>query len=378
MGSRFRRRASAALTLAVVLSVLDARAEAPKIALVSDDAAGPIAARVSAELTTLGFEVQSVTATAPPARGPLEATAHDVGAVAAVRVAPSRRGVEVWVVDRVTGKTVLREISLGSSEGDTAAALVASRAVELLRASMLEVNMPHPSRGDVPPPEIVEQLAPPPSEPEAPAAAESPPPRSPPPPSPSPPPTAATPPERDSAPPTKPDPRGGRFASIGPSLLASAGGIDPSVGVFVGYRQRAYESLLVEGFAQVPVSPPAVEAREGSATVGASMLGAGLGLETDDRATLTAGGGAGVALVWLHLEGSAQAPFRSSEDDLFAAGPYLRGALGARLARSMRVRADVLGGVALPQPVVRFAGREVARFGRPFGVVSLSLELISL
>ncbi len=71
---------------------------------------------------------------------------------------PSERGVEIWIADRVTGKTVLREMADDGGTPDRDAAL-ALRAVELLRASLLEVGLPAPPPGEVPAtPEIREKL----------------------------------------------------------------------------------------------------------------------------------------------------------------------------------------------------------------------------
>lgn len=69
---------------------------------------------------------------------------------------------DVWVADRMTGKAVLRHVHFGADSSD-APAIFALRAVELLHASLLELEESHPSRGEVrPPPEIRRWVAPPP------------------------------------------------------------------------------------------------------------------------------------------------------------------------------------------------------------------------
>src|SRR5262249_46664680 len=60
-----------------------------------------------------------------------------------ILVAEVPGGVDVWIADRVTGKLVQRTVTADDPS------TVAIRAVELLRASLLEERSPHPSRGEV-------------------------------------------------------------------------------------------------------------------------------------------------------------------------------------------------------------------------------------
>src|ERR1035437_9780285 len=101
----------------------------------------PILPRLRAELGAMGFDlVEMLADDGAPARAALEENARSLGAIAAVRLVPSGGGVEVWIVDRVTGKTVLREIVRPEGPSGEADAMVAMRAVELLRASLLAIH----------------------------------------------------------------------------------------------------------------------------------------------------------------------------------------------------------------------------------------------
>jgi hypothetical protein len=108
--------------------------------------------RLRAELLGSGFEVLTVAdpATAvTPAN--LEAAAERTAAAAAIAIdqpADSVTG-DVWVTERVTGKTLLRHLRAEPGSTD-APSVFALRAVELLRASLLELNEAHPPRGSVP------------------------------------------------------------------------------------------------------------------------------------------------------------------------------------------------------------------------------------
>src|SRR5688572_12877487 len=113
--------------------------------------------RLRSELDALGLRVVEVSAS-PGDRSPrsLERSAREVGAFAALRIVPWERGIEVWIADRITGKTVLRELVV--APGEATEDVVALRAVELLRASLLELELPHEQSGDVPPPPAVKRL----------------------------------------------------------------------------------------------------------------------------------------------------------------------------------------------------------------------------
>jgi hypothetical protein len=99
--------------------------------------------RMHGELVSAGFDVQ-ITASTPGAdpRASLEQTASgsNVDAVVAILGDATPGPVEVWVIDRVTGKSVVRRIP-NQPESDRAAEILAIRAIELLRASLLEVAM---------------------------------------------------------------------------------------------------------------------------------------------------------------------------------------------------------------------------------------------
>lgn len=149
------------LLLSTLASAGPARAEPQPtgtILLVVDDRAVALATRVSAELESLGFQVES--RTKKPDESELASEARSSGAFAAIAIGPTSQGnVEITVLDRVTGKTLRREL-LGRSLSDpTTRELVALRASELLRASLMEIEAPHPTRGEVAPTPAVKRIA---------------------------------------------------------------------------------------------------------------------------------------------------------------------------------------------------------------------------
>jgi hypothetical protein len=84
---------------------------------------------------------------------------------------------------------------------------------------------------------------------------------------------------------------------------------------------------------------------------------------------------AGVALGSLGFSGAARSPYAGVHDHLWSWSPYVGSGLVWRVAPSFGLRADVAVGVDASHTVVRFAGREVADWGRPWLAGSAALEL---
>lgn len=116
-----------------------------------------VAAGFDAEVTelSLGEDVRaSLERLAPPAGG--AATA-----LVAVVASSDPSSADLWVIDRVTGKTVVRKVNAGGADAPRVAEVLAVRAVELLRASFLELAIAAPPSAEAPPPApvVVERFA---------------------------------------------------------------------------------------------------------------------------------------------------------------------------------------------------------------------------
>ena len=97
-------------------------------------------------MSARGLEVTVVSGRDPTE--PLEARARAANAVGAIRITGSGSGsVEMTILDRATGKTVSRHLAIATPSDPASAELVATRTVELLRASLMELEAPHPPRG---------------------------------------------------------------------------------------------------------------------------------------------------------------------------------------------------------------------------------------
>jgi hypothetical protein len=350
-----RRRWTAvvgALLLTLLSSAGAARAGAPpRIVLIATATDDPISLRLQAELRTLHFEVPEIEiAPDPPSRAQLEDAARRSEAVAAVRIVPSRVGVEVWIVDRITGKTVLREMVTTVGGAASRDATIALRVVELLRASLMELDAARPPPGDMDaPPLIRELMAPPPVTPPAPAQ------------------TA-----------TLPPPAAPAFSiELGPAALLSPGGFGPSGAVSAAIYYHPAEPFGASLIAVIPVFPASVSGPEGSTTARVGLLGGGLrGTWAPAGSAWTATLGGGISALWLHLDGQPIPGFSGSSANLFSAAPYLRAGLGLTVAPRLRLRADALLGASLPPTLVKFGARLAAVWGVPFVAPTLGVELL--
>ena len=101
--------------------------------------------RTEAELAAEGFEVE-VLVLAPNAdpRRLLERTAAASDAAAVIAIFPTADGTtaDVWVTDRITLKTSVRQVRVGQLPPDERPRALSIRAVELLRASLVEAIAP--------------------------------------------------------------------------------------------------------------------------------------------------------------------------------------------------------------------------------------------
>lgn len=339
----------------------------PKVVLIADRRSDPIMARVYAELATLGFtvEVVRVRGADAPSHGPLETSAREAGAAVALRVAEVPGGVEVSIDQGATGKSVQRTVMADDP------ATIAIRAVELLRASLLEVRSPSPSRGEVE------------ADPAAPAVVDA---REPPPARPAP--VAAPLPRADGASQARPPPpsRPGATASVpatfgvgaAPAVLWSPGGVPATPTLDVSGYAMIRPRLGLSTFVQIPLATASREGKEGTRRVWVALasLGVRVPLGPTDAAWLPSIG-AGLAAAWLHVEGEGRSPgYVGRSKDAYAVAPYLRAGLSFAPTPHLRISEHLLAGIAGPRIVIDAAGRATDTWGRPFLGASLGVELV--
>jgi hypothetical protein len=152
--------ALAAITLSPDRSLAQAL-PAPKVILLRPPSApGAVIealVRLQAELTVEGFDAEVMElGLGPDVRASLEKVAPTMAqatAVVAVVAGGDPASAELWVVDRMTGKTVVRRVHADPKVAARIAEVLSVRAVELLRASFLELaitSRPSPDVVEVP------------------------------------------------------------------------------------------------------------------------------------------------------------------------------------------------------------------------------------
>jgi hypothetical protein len=119
---------------------------APKVSLLRPPSAPAAVSealvRLRAELTVEGFDAQVTEMDlGPDVRGSLEKVAPTMASTAVVAVVAGSdpASAELWVVDRMTGKTVVRRVHADPTAPARIAEVLSVRAVELLHASFLEL-----------------------------------------------------------------------------------------------------------------------------------------------------------------------------------------------------------------------------------------------
>jgi hypothetical protein len=349
-GRRIRDRFwLAPLSLSLVLTSGSALADGPpRVALVTADPTSTTSTRLGAELRGLGVEVVVVPVdeTQPLGRAALEQLARTDGAFAAVRVIRVASEVEVWIADRVTGKTVVREVRAGAGDPGSRDDTIAVGTVELLRASLLEVTVePQTLHGEVTPPAALTRLV--------------------------------TVPRRALGHVAK-NPEPPMFGlSVGPSVDAGLGprGLGPSLGLELGVHWQSEAAWGLEALVATPLRSFTVKRTEqGPARVRLHRAAIG-GTWSPAPGPLVPLLGLGVALV------GATPDYEARTTGVWAVAPCLRGGLGLELGRYLRLRADV-GLLVTPRPIqVRFENssgqlEEVARWGLPGVTATLALEVL--
>jgi hypothetical protein len=304
----------------------------PQIIALLEHADAPFLPRLRAELASAGFGIVVVTPPSwPPNRHDIERLARQQGAIAGLSLVDAGAAVEIWVVDRVTSKTVFRDVIWGSEDDRRSGDLIAIRVVETLRATLMEVEQPRSSPGEVaPPPEITVLLERAPS----------------------------------------------RFAvSLGGGGGYSKGGIGATghIGLALSWAPHPRYRLGIGGFmtpGRVKVGGP-----EGQASIGLFLVGPSLAVYLNHpTAPVRLSVGAGGWLSVMTMSGEAVSPYVNTSDRIVSFVPHLD--LGVRISLTKRVGlgAGISGGASLPGAEVQFAGRAVANWGRPFALGILTLE----
>jgi hypothetical protein len=314
-------------------------ADSRRIVLLLADAPGdPFVARIKAEISSLGLDVL-----VRPPKGAIEASARAAHAVAAVRMLPSRNGIEVWMADATSGRSLLRQTIVDEDPGGPNQNVVALQTAELLRTSLFPRQTSEPPKPDVPASE-------------APVVHEPP-----------------------AAPLT---PRSSSESALSGSLgvLYGAGGATPSFQAGLSYRHLWNRVFGVAISASAPIVRGTMTGTEGSADVGAIIAGAGPVARFSSeqgRLALTLGlGGAFVAVLSKgHPTPEVGPQLISNSSTAYTGLGYASVAFDWRLSSWFGLGVSGLAGATTSRVHVRFAGNDAGTWGIPVLAAALFGEV---
>ena len=312
-------------------------ADRPRV-VITGPVESPIVARVRDELFVLGFDVR----VEPDAGEPdLAALGRRHGAAAVARVSARPPEIDLWVA--AASGPGAHDPSLQVLRDPPDPALLALRAVELLRARLLPVP-------------IVAEPPPPPAITAAPTA------------------SAAPAPTVSAAP--RPRPRGATALVAGPALLVSPGGVPPAFHVRLGADWDPLPRFGLDTTIFVPATASTVSAAEGSISLRPLAFGAGVHAAlTDPLSDLTIALGLGLQAMALIYRGDATSSFVGQSGTAWSASPYAAATAAYRFHPRLALRLELVTSLVRPEPVLRIAGHEAASFGQPAFFPSVDLEV---
>ena len=336
-----------AMPAVIVSAAAEAVSAAPRVAIVRDPE--PTAEReafenqLRSELAAAGFEVVTVRESADSPEA-LETIASREGSVAAIRLDRPAGSVSarLWVTERVTGKTLLRTVR-PEAVSPEAPGIIALRAVELLRASLLELNEAHPPRGSVPAPASVRSWV-------APAA---------------PAPAARRPAGKEPA---------SWSIYIGPTLLGSPGGIPASFApsVAFGWRPAPHWSSELRWGGPFVATP---STSSGSATIDQQFLTWRVRFDfLDPKALVGPFAVAGLGGHHMSVYGSASEPYRGRSASGYGLLAMAGGGARVAVTAALFLTAECAVAIAARRSVIRFADTDPITTGRPWVLTSLGVE----
>jgi hypothetical protein len=334
----------ALLVFATLLVSRRLSAESARVVLVHWQPASGIVAeaitRIRGELVADGFEVSVVGARAGEDPASVLALADPRTTAAATLglfLQPDARAAELWVIDRLTSKTVVRRIEMTEPLPGAAPEVLARRSVELLRASLLEILV-----------DTREGILASPSAPREKASS-----------------WAAR----------SLEPRRSRWgAEAGVQVLAGFGGVGSAVmpvgRVRIALARRLAGRMSLSGLG----TRPRVDAASGSATVSQELGLLELVGEVAPNAWLSPELSLGAGVYHVGITGTGSSPYAGLRGDRLVFATDAGAGVVLSVTSSLALSLEGHGILLTPYPVIRFLGVETARIGNPLMSVALTLR----
>ncbi len=154
-----------------------------------------------------------------------------------------------------------------------------------------------------------------------------------------------------------------------------AGAIGATAQGMLGAELEPARRVTLAARAFLPLTENNLVEKEGSADVNVSLFTADAAYTLfEPGSAVSVGAGLGAGVLVLDMQGEATAPLAGQSERTTAALGFVQANLAWSAASWLRFRLSLLGGSSAPRPVVRFADREVAAWGRLFVAAALSSE----
>jgi len=323
----------------------------PPVVIVMESDRATLAGLVGDELETMGFRA-ILTLRDNATLEDLSALTRQAEAAAGARFSFEAHSIRLWLFDRTTGKTLMRELARPATLDQNALAL---HTVELLRASLLELELSDAPRGELEPsPSLLEAARVPPAN--RPAAAA---------------PAVA----REHQEPPHAAARDPFLAvEVGAALVGAQGDFGPVPSLQLGLGWFVTPEWRLGALAFLPLVSARHESREGSSETRVTPLGLE-GRWQLPRGRLRPFACLGVSIAYLRTRGetSSQA-YEGHTDTALTVGGYAALGLGLRITDALRVGPRASVGVQQHYFIVDYADRQAARWGAWWWAGSLAFE----
>jgi hypothetical protein len=153
-----------------------------------------------------------------------------------------------------------------------------------------------------------------------------------------------------------------------------SGGIGGTPQALLGLAYEDPGGLGIGVRALLPVTDNRVSAPEGEADVNVNLFIGSLELRPPVWKEWLIGAELGGGALLLAMQAAPRPSYVGTQDRLASGVLFASLGAGRSLADWLRLRVSAIGGVSAPRPVVRFAGREVAAWGRAFAAMALEPE----
>lgn len=319
--------------------VANASAGGGLVLLISERADDPFLERIKAELVAIGFATLVRRNDVA-----LERAAREVNAVAAIRVLPSRQGVEVWMADRTSGRSLLRQVIVDENPSGPNQSVVALQTAELLRTSLIQqpstasAPAPTPPRDDSSATSGRSVRSPSTIEPEHPD-------------------------QQRATKPVTPPPSAGLQAALG--ALYSPGGADAALQLWLSLQRSFSKNVALAIDLSAPLLTASLTSPEGTTRIGSYVAGVAFLLQTRSESGLIfVNGGVGIGAARLSFNGEANPPLLGRSGGVTSATAYVRSDLGVELVPWLRLGARGTAGATSHKMNLTLAGNDGGSWGR--------------